>query len=124
MTGYLPGMRAAAVLQSAVGYRVKVVDMRVSLKRLNQQVAAAPGKSSLASPAAVGPFYGIWELIPSKSLKTEGTTPESSTAQRTSCRMLRWEGFISTSPSAQTAPISGSSSERKRASARLGSWAC
>src|SRR5215204_1528681 len=57
MTGYLPGMRAAAVLQSAVGYRVKVVDMRVSLKRLNQQVAAAPGDIHL------GVASGSWTVL-------------------------------------------------------------
>src|SRR5215203_4832387 len=57
MTGYLPGMRAAAVLQSAVGYRVKVVDMRVSVKRLNQQVAAAPGDIHL------GVASGSWTVL-------------------------------------------------------------
>ena len=50
-------MRAAAVLQSAVGYRVKVVDMRVSLKPLNQQVAAAPGDIHL------GVASGSWTVL-------------------------------------------------------------
>jgi len=124
MTGYLPGMRAAAVLQSAVGYRVKVVDMRVSLKRLNQQVAAAPGDIHL------GVASGSWTVLrdlgadPEQVIEDGGHDPRIFDGPENFLSHAALGRLYQHFAERTNCPHSGSSSERKRASARLGSWAC
>src|SRR5215203_3245919 len=124
MTGYLPGMRAAAVLQSAVGYRVKVVDMRVSVKRLNQQVAAAPGDIHL------GVASGSWTVLrdlgadPEQVIEDGGHNPRIFDGPENFLSHAVLGRLYQHFAERTNCPHSGSSSERKRASARLGSWAC